>query len=643
MRRIHALWRWRRVGTSALLIGVGSVAGWLSPGTRAYPAALIAASVVAGGSIARRAAAGLRNRRVGIEALVTVAATGAILLGEVWEAAAVTFLFQAGDALEQITLRRTRRALTDLVEMVPTTAVVLRDGEQVEVPASRVVAGEQVLVKPGARIPVDGAVTEGHAWADESSVTGESTPVAKEAGDVVYAGTVTTGGLLTVEATATGRDTTLARIIARVEEAQEDKAPAQRFIEKFGRWYTPAVAVMAALAFGITRDTHLALTLLVIGCPGALVISIPVSIVAGIGRAAREGILIKGGEHLETAARVDTVAFDKTGTLTTGEPQVTEVVPLATDIDVDEVLAYAASVEQLSEHPLAEPVVAAASLRGLPLRGVSDFDQHAGRGVSAQVDDLTVAVGSERLMADMGVDVPQTAKEFVDQSAADGKTPLLVAVGGRVVGAVATADTLRPGAGAAISKLRQSGIRRIVMLTGDDRRVAQRVAELTGVDAVVAEQLPEDKLTAIRDLQRSATVAMVGDGVNDAPALAAADLGVALGRAATAVAAETADIAVLSDRVEAIGDALFLARATALNLRQNVVVSIATVGLLLAGVLAGQVHMAGGMLIHQLSVLAVIANATRLLRLRLPRSVDRRCRATMMGGDPVARPRDVVA
>src|SRR5690606_19335500 len=419
----------------------------------------------------------------------------------------------------------------------------------------------------------------------------------------------------------------------------EAKAPAQRFIEKFGRSYTPAVVGAALIAFAVSRDAHLALTLLVIGCPGALVISIPVSIVAGIGRAAQAGILIKGGEHLETTARIDTVAFDKTGTLTTGEFQVADVVPVIDQVSADRVLALAAAVETLSEHPLAGPVVDAAQSRGSAQLEAEGFAQHAGRGVSAQVAGTSVAVGSERLMSELGVEVSPDVARILDRLTGEGKTALLVAAENRVIGVVAMADTLRDDAATGVSRLHRAGVTRLWILTGDSERVASRVATASGISEVKAGRLPEDKLAAVQELQATGLVAMVGDGVNDAPALAAADVGVAFGPGATAVAAETADVAILSGRVEAIADAIEYARATTRNLRQNVVVSIATVGLLLTGVLAGEVHMAGGMLIHQLSVLVVIVNAARLLRLGRRKTKSRT--ETIMEGS-VPRPRDLV-
>ncbi|HEX6146934.1 MAG TPA: cation-translocating P-type ATPase, partial [Acidimicrobiia bacterium] len=445
-------------------------------------------------------------------------------------------------------------------------------------------------------------------------------PVEKTEGDPVYAGTVVADGTIVVATSKVGADTTLARIIHRVEEAQEAKAPAQRFLERFARWYTPAVVALAAGAFAVSGDLELALTLLVIGCPGALVISIPVSIVAGIGRAARRGILVEGGEALEATGRVTTVAFDKTGTLTSGRPRLTDVVVLASDQDQGTVLRMAAAVETMSEHPLAIPVLEAARGAGVPLPDtVRGFVQHAGRGVEGQVDGNHVLVGTSRLMWELGIQVEPGTEAHIERLADQGKTALLVAVEGGVAGILAVADTVRPGAAEAVASLRSSGVERIVMLTGDSPRVARRVGAEVGVDEIRAGLLPEDKLDAIRELQASGeTVAMVGDGVNDAPAMAAADVGIAMGAAGSDVAIETASMTLMSDRLDALVDAITLSRRTAANLRQNVAISVLTVVVLLAGVLAGRVHMAGGMLVHQASVLLVILNAIRLMRSPLP-------------------------
>ncbi|HLU32089.1 MAG TPA: cation-translocating P-type ATPase [Acidimicrobiia bacterium] len=611
--------RWLVVGGSALLIALAWLAGWLWPGTVWYTAGMLAATAVAGFGIARRALADLRNRVVGIELLVTIAVVGAIPIGVVWEAAAVTFLFRFGAALEALTLSRTRRALSGLLDLAPTVAIVLRNGSQVEVDPSEVETGELVLVKPGARFPVDGTVSEGAASVDEASITGESMPVEKTAGDRVFAGTVVADGTVVVEATGVGADTTLARIIHRVEEAQEAKAPAQRFMERFARWYTPGVVALAVGAFVFTRNVELALTLLVIGCPGALVISIPVSVVAGIGRAARRGILIKGGEYLETAGRVTTLAFDKTGTLTTGRPRLEKVLALDDAFSETDLLALAGAAETMSEHPLAAPIVAGARERSLPIPDrVDGFVQHAGRGVEALVEGRRVVVGTARLMDELGI-AREDSEKAVAAVGSAGMTAVLLAVDGRVRGVLGIADQIRPEAPQAVRAVRESGVRNVLMLTGDGPRVAETVATEVGVDEVRASLLPEDKLTAVRDLQEKGhVVAMVGDGVNDAPALAAADIGMAMGAAGSDIAVETADVAIMSDRLDAVTDAIALSRRTAANLRQNVAVALVTVAFLLAGVLAGHVHMASGMLVHQASVLIVILNATRLLRSPLP-------------------------
>lgn len=590
-------------------------------------ALMVAAAVVAGGDIALRAARGLRQRQVTIELLVTIAATGAIVIGEYWEAAAVTFLFMLGAYLEARTLSRTRQALGRLLDLAPTTALVLRDGQEVEVDPGDVVPGETVLVKPGARIPVDGEVLDGRAAVDESAITGEPLPAEKTAGDPVYAGTVSQNGLLWVRATGIGADTTLARIIHRVEEAQEEKAPTQRFIERFARWYTPAIIGLAAVAYLVSRNVELALTLLVIGCPGALVISTPVSIVAGIGRAAQRGILIKGGEHLETAGKISALALDKTGTLTEGKPRLKDIVTLqaalapvgvggATDVMDDEasLLRWAAIAEAGSEHPLARPIVSAAAAFG-PVPQPDAFETYPGRGVWATHDGHTVAVGTPDLMAILDVAVPPEAHDHLARLTPEGKTAVLVARDGETIGVLGIADTLRDAAPEMVRRLRATGIQRIAMLTGDDRPTAEAIAREVGIDEVHASLLPEQKLERVKQMRREgAVVAMVGDGINDAPALAAADIGIAMGAAGTDVAIETADIALMADDLLKIPEAIRLSRATLRNIRQNVAIALLTVAGLLAGVLAGEVHMAGGMFVHQASVLLVILNAMRLMR-----------------------------
>jgi len=593
---------------------------------------LAAAAVVAGADIVVRALANLRNRAFSIELLVSIAFIGALAIGEFWEAAAVTFLFIFGAYLEARTLSKTREVLGQLLDLASTTAVVMRDGQQVEVLASEVAQDEILLIKPGAKVPVDGLVLDGFSAVDESAITGESIPEEKGSGDAVYAGTLNQNGTLKVRATGVGADTTLARIIARVEEAQDEKAPTQRFIERFARWYTPFIIVLSIGAFIITRDIELSLTLLVIGCPGALVISTPVSIVAGIGRAAKKGILIKGGEYLENAGKISAVALDKTGTLTEGKPrlidiEVPETVPILAgadrqadsrrggwDAEQRKVLRWAGIAETLSEHPLARPILAEAS-RYETLPEPENFQMLTGRGVTAEYRGSRIAVGTMDLMNILGVAVSPEAESRLAVLKSNGKTAVLVALDQAAIGILGIADSLRDNAAEMVRELKRSGVKRVLMLTGDDRRTAEAIASQADITEVHANLLPDDKLAIIRQLkQEGHVVAMTGDGINDAPALAAADIGIAMGTAGTGIAIETADIALMADDLMKISQAIALSKSTLRNIRQNVIIALLTVSVLLAGVMMGQVHMAGGMLVHQISVLVVIINGMRLLK-----------------------------
>jgi Cd2+/Zn2+-exporting ATPase len=623
----HALRRRLLTIVSGTLLLLGLAAGQAPVAGAARTPLLVAATLVAGFEIARRAVDGLRRRQITIELLVTIAASGALLIGEFWEAAAVTFLFIFGAWLEARTLSRTRQALSRLLELAPITALVMRDGRPVEVDPSEVDLGEMVLVQPGSKIAVDGIVVDGRSAVDESAITGEPIPVEKSAGDRVYAGTVSQDGLLFVEAVGIGADTTLARIIHRVEEAQEAKAPAQQTIERFARWYTPAIIGLAALAWVFTRNIELALTLLVIGCPGALVIATPVAIVAGIGRAARRGILIKGGEHLETVGRVTALALDKTGTLTQGKPTLTDVVALQPALvpaggiadeerPANDVLRWAAIAEIGSGHPLARPIVAAARERlSVPIPQPEHGEAVPGLGVWAEWQGNTIGVGTPALMTARGVTVPPDAEMHLDRLRGAGKTAMLVAVNAEVIGLLAVSDQPRANVAHLAPGLRRAGVRRIAMLTGDNPRTAKAIAAAAGLDEVHAGMLPDDKLAWIRGAQADGNiVAMVGDGINDAPALAAADVGIAMGAAGSDIALETADVALMTDDLDRIPEALRISRATVRVVRQNLAIALATVGVLLAGVLIGQVNMAGGMLVHEISVLVVIFNGMRLMR-----------------------------
>ncbi|MDN5706690.1 heavy metal translocating P-type ATPase [Corynebacterium casei] len=597
---------WGVVGVSALLIALSS----LSPAeTLIADALMIAAAVVAGWNIAISAIQALRIKMVSIDLLVVVAAIGALFINNYWESAAVTFLFALGKALEKATMNRTRKALSDLVDSAPETATKLHDDGSTEtVEVWELMPGEKVLVRNGEQIPVDGRVISGFGGVDEASITGESVPAEKSEGAEVFAGTWLRSGVLRVEATAVGSDSTLAKIIHRVEDAQDDKAKTQTFLERFSKWYTPGVMI-AALAVGlITQNLELALTLLVIACPGALVISIPVSIVAGIGRSAKDGVLIKSGEYLEASAKVDAVVVDKTGTLTNGQPELTDVEVLDPAYTANEVLQLAARAETASEHPLADAIIRGAKTRGLEVELVESAQPVMGKGIRAEVDGHAVAVGSAKLLDK----IPN--EDRVLELNAQGKTAMYVGVDGRAIGLVAVADTIRSDAPAAVKSLHDNGIK-VVMATGDAQRVAENVARELGVDEVHAEMMPEDKLDLVKELQsRGLVVAMVGDGVNDTPALAQADIGVAMGAAGSPAAIETADIALMADKLPRLPYALHLAQRTVRTMTLNIGIALATVAVLLAGVLLGGVTMSIGMLVHEASVLLVIGIAMLLLR-----------------------------
>ena len=610
-------------GLIAIAFGVDYFLSWRV----VYNLSMITAAVIAGWDIATRAVISLRSRHISIELLVTVATLGALWIGEYWEAAAVTFLFIFGAYLEARTLSQTRKVLSGLLDLAPTIATVVREGKQVELSPHEVVSGEIVLVKPGTKVPVDGEVLDGRSAVDESAITGEPIPEEKEIGATVFAGTINQNGLLKVRATGVGADTTLARIIRRVEEAQDEKAPTQRFIERFARWYTPFIIALSIAVFIITHNVELALTLLVIGCPGALVISTPVSVVAGIGRAAKNGILIKGGEYLENAGKISALALDKTGTLTQGKPHVTDIIPTALseapglptvrggpDSAQAQVLYWAAIVEAGSEHPLARSILLAAERLGeIPIG--NHFETFTGRGVKAQYDNHEIAVGTLEWMEMLGNRVEGKTLNVLTSLKSQGKTAVLVALDGNVIGTLGIDDPIREMAPQMIQRLKAIGLKRIIMLTGDDRLTAQHIAAQAGIEEVQAELLPEDKLAVIRSLQKAGhVVAMVGDGINDAPALAAADIGIAMGAAGTDIAIETADIALIADDLMKLPEAIHLSKATLQNIYQNVFLALATVSLLLLGVLIGEVGMAGGMLIHEASVLIVILNGMRLLR-----------------------------
>ncbi len=590
---------------------------------------MVFAAVLAGYDILVKAIRGLRNRQTNIELLVSIAAIGGLSIGIYWESAAVTFLFLIGGWMESRTLSATRKTLKNLIQLAPEIAFIVEEDELIEMEARKVEKGQLVLVKPGGRIPVDGQVESGRTTVDESSITGESIPAEKQENDFVFAGTINQNGRVYVRAEKAGGDTTLAKIIRRVEEAQEAKAPTQRFIERFASWYTPSIVVLSVISFIITQNIELAITLLVIGCPGALVISTPVSVITGISRAAKEGILIKGGEFLENVGKITALAFDKTGTLTQGKPQVTEIFSLQPEkvlagldeqevqpVTEEEIIYWAGIAESSSEHPLAEAIMEEARKEQV-IPNASGFYSHTGFGVEAEYEENRVLAGNVDFMQEQGISVSEKAQEKITELTQRGRTLVLVAKNEELLGGIGISDTIRPDAAEMVRRLRKNGIKEIVMLTGDAPETARSIAAEAGIKNVHARLLPEEKLEVIKQLRSQGhKVAMVGDGINDAPALAAADIGIAMGVAGTDVAIETADVALMVDDLTKIPEALRISKLTLRNIHQNVVIALITVSALLAGVFAGSVHMAEGMLIHELSVMLVIINGMRLKWIR---------------------------
>ena len=600
---------------SAILIAAGFFCVLALKNTAAADTAFIIASILGAAPIAIQAYQALRVRVVSIDLLVTIAVAGAFLIRNFEESAVVTFLFLFGAWLEQRTLTKTRSAIRELTEMAPESALKqMPDGDFREVAVEEVDAGDILLVKTGARIPVDGTVLSGEGSVSEAAITGESLPVLKGRGDKVLAGTVLDNGTIRIVADRVGEDTTFARIIELVEEAQDSKTKAERFIDRFARYYTPAVLVLGMLVLAFTRDPELAVTILVLGCPGALVIGVPVSNVAGIGNGARHGILFKGSEVISALSRVDTIVFDKTGTLTLGNPEVTEKAYFGEDID--RALVYLASVERESDHPLAGAVLD--EIGDTVYRQVTDTEVIKGRGIIASVDGHRVAVGNAALMEREGVEPGTRAKTEVARFENNGDSLVLTAVDGELKILMGVRDPVRPGAKEVLQKLKRLGVRNLVMLSGDNQGTVDAVGRELGLTEARGSMLPEDKAAYIRKLtEKGRIVAFVGDGVNDSPSLALADIGIAMG-GGTDAAIETSDVVLMNSDICRLPHALGIARATAANMRQNIAIAVGVVLFLLAGVFFSEwMNMSVGMLVHEGSILAVILNAMRLLQYRL--------------------------
>lgn len=574
---------------------------------------LVMIAVIAGSPITIKALMALKMRVFSIDLLVSIAVVGALIIGEFTEAAVVSFLFILGDYLEGRTLTKTRSALKSLIDMAPQKAIVLQNGKRVTKLADEVKVGDHIIVRPGSQIPVDGRVIVGQAYIDEAAITGESVPVFKREGDRVFSGTVSEDGYLEIRAEKVGEDTTFARIIELIEEAQEMKAPTQKFMERFASYYTPAIVVLSVIVGLVTQNTHLALTFLVIACPGALVISVPVSMVAGIGNGAKNGILFKGGDKVERLAKVDTVIFDKTGTLTEGRPVVTDIKSF--DRSEDELLKLAAEVESVSEHHLAKAIVGKAEERGMvPDRHPAEVEIMQGRGLRARLDSREIYIGNHAGVEELGFFVDSENLAYLTLQQSKGTTPVLIVVDEEIIGLISIADKVREDAPAALDALRAEGINRHIMLTGDHNAVARKVGNQLEIDEVFAGLLPDDKLAKVKAFRKSGrNVAMVGDGVNDAPSMAIADVGIAMGGTATDITMQTADVILMTDNLSKLPYAIRLARETHRNMKQNTFIALITVMFLFVGVLTDRIHLASGMLIHEISVVIVIINAIRLV------------------------------
>lgn len=547
---------------------------------------------------------GLWERRVNVDELVSLAIIASVIHGELLTAAVVSFVMMLGALIEQATSDSTRRAIRSLMSIAPETATIVTDGQPKTVPVSEIGVGDLLLVKPGERIPVDAIVRVGLTAVDESSMTGEPVPREKAAGDPVFAGTLNQNGVVRIEATKVGEDTTLGKVIRLVSEAEAHKPGTVRLIDRYARWFTPAILFCAGLVWAITGDVSRAVTVLIVGCPCALILAAPTAIVAAIGRAAKAGVLIKGGQFLEELGRVDVVLFDKTGTLTEGRPRVDGVVT-AEGVGEDEVLGKAASVEQDSTHPLAYAVLKAAHYAKVAIHQAEEMLTEIGLGVRARVGGSLIEVGSAYLGGGT-MAVPVDLRGHLERIKARGATPLVVYQDQRPLGVISVADHVRPSAKATVSQLRALGIRQVGILSGDHDRSARLVAESIGLTDVWSELKPEDKLHVLEEFQAEGRgVAFVGDGINDAPALAHANVGIAIGAAGTDVALETADIALMNDDISKLPFLIALARRTLRTIKWNIafgmffnaIAVLAGAGGVLSPIMGAVVHNVGSIIV----------------------------------------------
>ncbi|WP_161879275.1 heavy metal translocating P-type ATPase [Alkalibacterium sp. MB6] len=599
---------------SGILIVIGFIAHFGFGNTQVFNIAFIIASILGVVPIAIQAFGALKVKVISIDVLVTIAVIGAFLIQNYEESAIVTFLFLFGSWLEARTLNSTRSAIKELTEMAPEVAFKqMENGEFEEVDVWDVDEGDILQVRTGGKVPVDGTVVIGEGHINEASITGEADPVRKETDSEVFAGTILENGTLQIRADRVGEDTTFGKIIELVEEAQDSKSEAERFIDQFSQWYTPAVLVLAFIVWIFSQNVELAITILVLGCPGALVIGVPVSNVAGIGNGAKNGVLLKGSEVIQDFSKVDTILFDKTGTLTVGNPEVAE---FKTYGDADQALSYLASVENESDHPLAKAVLS--QLGDIEMYPVDETNVVKGGGIVAEVDGHRVAIGNVALMEKENIQLTKEAREDFEAYEKRGNSLVITAVDGELKALMGIRDQIRPGIKQDLQAMKALGVKNLIVLSGDNQGTVDLVAEELGLTEAHGNLLPEDKADYLKELQaQGQIVAFVGDGVNDSPSLALADIGIAMG-SGTDVAIETSDVVLMNSNMSRLPHALGLTKATANNMKQNIVIAVGTVLVLLAAVFFSDwMNMSIGMLVHEGSILVVILNGMRLLRYRL--------------------------
>ena len=611
---------WQEHGTfiHMTFTGILVIASWALSNVNPFISNTIAiiAVIVGGYPIYTGAARTLLIPDLNVEILITIAAIASIFVGAYREAAMVILIMLIGETLEHAAVRRTRQAISKLMQLTPPTALVKRNGDEIEIPVENVTLNDIVIIKPGERIPVDGIITKGEGLLNQSMLTGESIPLAKRIDDKIYTGTVNESGSFEMSVIQTGDNTQLAHIKRLVQEAETEKAPIQRMADKFARYFIPIVIVISIVVYLITGNIYKTITVLVASCPCAMILATPTAVVAGLGNAARKGIMIKGGQYLESFGHLKTLLMDKTGTLTQGKISVTDVIPV-NHYPINEIVRFAAIAEKRSEHPIARAVLNYAKEKKLTVPDIDSFEIVKGMGVIVRTSE-EIVVGNRALMNKKQIPIDQKSEQIIESLEQTGKTVLLVAVNSVLIGLISVADILRPGIADTINEIRKTGVKRIALLTGDNARTAQHIAQQAGITEWYSDLLPEDKIRKLREIKQSGEkTGMIGDGVNDAPALAAADVGIAMGVIGSDVAIEAADVSLMQDDISKIPVAIRLSKRVWNIIIQNFAFSICynIAMIILIGLL---VHDHSGItlgaILHQLSSLIVVGNSLRLLR-----------------------------